>query len=58
MVVDAEGIPLGIARAGSIHLDRAYDSEGIRELLESRTLIGAISEKGKYAALKPECGGW
>ena len=36
----------------SVHLDRAYDSKVSRELLESRGLIGAISEKGKLAPLK------
>lgn len=36
----------------SIHLDRAYDSEVTRELLESRCLTGAISEKGKPAPLQ------
>jgi transposase len=36
----------------SVHLDRAYDSNPTRELLESRGLIGAISEKGKPAPLK------
>jgi IS5 family transposase len=36
----------------SVHLDRAYDSNATRELLESRGLIGAISEKGKPAPLK------
>jgi len=36
----------------SVHLDRAYDSNFTRELLESRGLIGAISEKGKPAPLK------
>jgi transposase len=36
----------------SIHLDRAYDSNLTRELLKSRGLIGAISEKGKPAPLK------
>ena len=36
----------------SVHLDRAYDSNLTRELLESRGLIGAISEKGKPAPLK------
>ena len=36
----------------SIHLDRAYDSKVTRELLESRALTGAISEKGKPAPLQ------
>lgn len=36
----------------SVHLDRAYDSEVTRELLESRALTGAISEKGKPAPLQ------
>jgi len=36
----------------SIHLDRAYDSKVSHQLLESRALIGVISEKGKAAPLK------
>lgn len=36
----------------SVHLDRAYDSEVTRELLESRALTGAISEKGKPVPLQ------
>ena len=36
----------------SVHLDRAYDSKVTRELLESRALSGAISEKGKPAPLQ------
>jgi transposase len=36
----------------SVHLDRAYDSKITREILESRDLIGVISEKGKPAPLK------
>ena len=38
----------------SVHLDRAYDSKVTREILESRDLIGVISEKGKPAPLKAE----
>jgi transposase len=75
MVVDAEGVPLGVITSpanrhdspllgqtlhavgglpeqASVHFDRAYDSNVTRELLESRGLIGAISEKGKPAPLK------
>lgn len=36
----------------NVHLDRAYDSKITRRLLESRSLIGVISEKGKPAPLK------
>jgi IS5 family transposase len=36
----------------SVHLDCAYDSNATREILESRGLIGVISEKGKPAPLK------
>ncbi len=36
----------------SVHLDRAYDSDITRELLESRGMIGAISKRGKPAPLK------
>ncbi len=35
----------------SVHLDRAYDSKVTRGLLESRGLVGVISEKGKPAPL-------
>ena len=35
-----------------VHLDRAYDSKITREILQSRDLIGMISEKGKPAPLK------
>jgi transposase len=35
----------------SVHLDRAYDSKITRGLLESRGLVGVISEKGKPAPL-------
>lgn len=36
----------------SIHLDRAYDSQVVRELLEDRGLGSVISEKGKPAPLR------
>jgi hypothetical protein len=36
----------------SVHLDRAYDSKITTGILESRDLIGVISEKGKPAPLK------
>lgn len=36
----------------SVHLDRAYDSKVTTAILESRNLIGVISEKGKPAPLK------
>jgi transposase len=32
-----------------VHLDRAYDSNAMRQLLEDRGLVGVISEKGKSA---------
>jgi transposase len=35
----------------NVHLDRAYDSKVTRRLLESRGLVGIISEKGKPAPL-------
>jgi IS5 family transposase len=35
----------------TVHLDRAYDSKLTRRLLESRGLVGVISEKGKPAPL-------
>ena len=73
MMVDGEGIPLGVAAAGanrhdspllaptldalnslgglpdpvSVHLDRGYDSDVARRLLEERGLSGVISERGE-----------
>ena len=35
-----------------MHLDRGYDSESTRQRLRDRGLQGAISEKGKPAALQ------
>ena len=75
MVVDAEGVPLGVITApanhhdsplleetlhtvgglpdgASVHLDRAYDSNVIRGLLEDHGLVGMICKKGKSAPLK------
>jgi transposase len=76
MIVDGEGIPLGVVATGanrhhspllaptldaaaeasielpeqaSVYLDRAYDSNVTRQLLEDRGLAGIISEKGKPA---------
>jgi transposase len=43
---------LELPERASVHLDRAYDSNATRQLLESRDLIGVISEKGKPAPLK------
>ena len=83
MMVDAEGIPLGVLCApanrhnspllgetqesvessielpeqASVHLDRAYDSNITRQLLEDRGLVGVISEKGKPALLQAKKGG-
>ncbi len=77
MLVDGEGIPLGVVTAGanrhdspllaptldtlrtlgglpepvSVHLDRGYDSNVTRRLLEERGLAGMISEKGRSASL-------
>jgi transposase len=42
----------GLPEQASIHLDRAYDSNVTRQLLESRGLVGAISEKGNPAPLR------
>ena len=36
----------------SVHLNRAYDSNVTRQLLENRRLVGMISEKGKMASLR------
>ena len=43
---------LELPEHSSVHLDRAYDSKVTREILQSRHLIGVISEKGKPAPLK------
>lgn len=77
MMVDGEGIPLGVVAAGAnrhdspllaptldaprglgglpdpvrVHLDRAYDSNVTRQLLEDRGLVGVISSKGEPAPL-------
>ena len=77
MMVDGEGIPLGVVAAGanrhdspllaptldalrslgglpepvSVHLDRGYDSNVTRRLLDERALAGVISEKGRPAPL-------
>ncbi len=44
----------------SVHLDRAYDSNVTRQLLEDRGLVGVISaEEGKpRLPCKPQTGGW
>ena len=78
VMVDAEGIPLGVVAApanrhdspllgetltsvggsialpeqASVHLDRAYDSNITRGLLEDSGLVGMISVKGKPAPLQ------
>jgi transposase len=75
VVVDAQGIPLGVVSAPAnrhdspllaptldtlkelrlppepvnVHLDRGYDSNVTRRLLEDRGLVGVISEKGRPA---------
>jgi hypothetical protein len=41
-----------LAEHASVHLDRAYDSKVTGGLLESRALVGVISEKGKPAPLR------
>ena len=77
MMVDGEGIPLGVVAAGanrhdspllaptldvlrtlgglpepvSVHLDRGYDSNVTRQLLDERGLAGVICEKGRPAPL-------
>ena len=47
--LEALGLP---PESVSVHLDRGYDSNVTRRLLEERELIGVISEKGKPAPLK------
>jgi transposase len=47
--LEALGLP---PESVSVHLDRGYDSNVTRRLLEDRGLVGVISEKGKPAPLK------
>lgn len=47
--LEALGLP---PEPAGIHLDRAYDSDLTRRLLEDRGLAGVISEKGKPSPLK------
>jgi transposase len=47
--LEALGLP---PETVSVHLDRGYDSNLTRRLLEERELIGVISEKGKPAPLR------
>lgn len=47
--LEALGLP---PESVSVHLDRGYDSNVTRRLLEERELIGVISEKGKPAPLR------
>ena len=47
--LEALGLP---PETVSVHLDRGYDSNVTRRLLEERELIGVISEKGKPAPLR------
>src|SRR5215203_3013016 len=42
---------LGVPEWASVHLDRGYDSKATRRLLEDRSLVGVISEKGKPSPL-------
>jgi transposase len=45
--------PLGrLPEQMSVHLDRGYDSRISREMLEERSFLGVISEKGKPAPLQ------
>ena len=48
----AVGASTELPELASVHLDRAYDSNITRELLESRGLVDMISEKGKPASLR------
>jgi transposase len=41
----------------NVHLDRAYDSKVTRRLLESRGLVGIISEKANLPRSPPVCAG-
>jgi transposase len=47
--LEALGLP---PESVSVHLDRGYDSNVTRRLLEDRGLVDVISEKGKPAPLK------
>ena len=49
--LDAAQTSVGLPEHARIHLDRAYDSKKTRRLLESRGLVGVISEKGRPAPL-------
>jgi hypothetical protein len=49
--LDALEPSVGLPEHARIHLDRAYDSKKTRRLLESRGLVGVISEKGRPAPL-------
>jgi transposase len=49
--LDALEVLGGLPEPVSVHLDRAYDSNVARRLLEERGLEGVISEKGKSAPL-------
>jgi len=42
----------GLPEGASVHLDRGYDSNVTRRLLEDRGLLGVIWEKGKPAPLE------
>jgi hypothetical protein len=46
--LEALGLP---SEPTSVHLDRGYDSNLTRQLLEDRDLVGVISEKGKPSPL-------
>ncbi len=50
--LEAVEASIGLPERANVHLDRAYDSEPTRELLEGRGLVGVISEKGKSAPLR------
>jgi hypothetical protein len=49
--LEAAEAPTESPEHASVHLDRAYDSNVTRRLLEDRGLEGVISEKGKRAPL-------
>jgi transposase len=50
--LESVGGSIALPEQASVHLDRAYDSNPTRQLLEDRGLVGVISEKGKPAPLQ------
>jgi len=49
--LESVGGSIELPEQASVHLDRAYDSNVTRQLLEDRGLVGVISQKGKPTPL-------